>query len=70
MRKPKFEIIRTSSGRYVWQLKATNGRIRCQGELNLTYNNAVRAIKGTVKSVGGDPENIIIVDRCGTGARP
>lgn len=68
MRKPKFEIFRTRDGQYFWHLRATNGRIRCQGESHPTYNNAVRAIKGTVKSLGGDPENVIIVDRCGKGA--
>lgn len=67
MRKPKFEIFRTKDGQYFWHLKAANGKVRCQGEAHPTYNNAVRAIKGTVTSVGGDPDNVAIVDCCGTG---
>lgn len=68
MRKPKFEIFRTSDDQYFWHLMSTNGRIRCHGESHPTYNNAVRAIKGVVTALGGDPESILIVDRCGTGA--
>jgi len=69
MRKPKFEIHRSNSrGDYFWSLVAANGRRRCSSDWYPTYNKAVRAIKGVVTSVDGDPENIVIVDRCGTGA--
>jgi len=55
MRNPRIEIFQDKRGEWRWHLRATNGRIVCQGESHTSKRDAIRAAKAVVATCAKDP---------------